>query len=155
HAFDRGHRAIDRDNFDSLRLRVSKADVADTVRVLAYFRGDLLVAGHLLRGGRVVALFHGELLEFGIGPGRSVARIDRNLSARTAHRAPVGHFTGEDLFDLALRQGFDWVRGVYDHSDAVIGNDRFFHRHAFGRGRRLLLWLHRTAGHSDLGGAVD
>ena len=37
--------------------------------VLADFGGDLLVAGHLLRARRVVALLHRQLLEVGVGAG--------------------------------------------------------------------------------------
>src|SRR4029077_9898643 len=49
HALNRRGRAIDRDYFHSTSFGISHADIADTGRIAAYFRRDLLVASHFLR----------------------------------------------------------------------------------------------------------
>ena len=49
HGLDGRQRAIDRHHLYSAGFCVSQADIADSVRILADFRGDLLVTRHLLR----------------------------------------------------------------------------------------------------------
>ena len=44
HGFLEGRRAVDRQHLDAAGLGVSQADITDAIRVLADFRGDLLVA---------------------------------------------------------------------------------------------------------------
>src|SRR5205814_3920594 len=84
HAFFRWRRAIDRDDFDAACFYVSQSNITGAVRIFPDFLRDLLVAGHLLRIRRVVALLHRQFLELRVGARRSIASVNRNFSAGTA-----------------------------------------------------------------------
>src|SRR4030095_2739811 len=81
HAFGRGHCTIDGHCFCSASFDVRHADITDAVWIFAHFGCDLFVAGHLLRTASVIALLHRQLLEIGVGAGRSVTSVNRDLTA--------------------------------------------------------------------------
>src|SRR5205823_6723291 len=99
-ALSRRGRAIDRDHFHSTSFGISHADIADTGRIAAYFRRDLLITGHFLRSRGVITLLHRKFLKVRVGAGGGITSINRDFAARTADSTPIRHFAGKNLLHL-------------------------------------------------------